>query len=68
MNKGRREEIKQLKYKKRVKVFADLEGKRTDDLIKSQVYIKWKADAKPCSCFMCRNQKYSRKGILERRL
>jgi len=62
MNKGRREELKKLKYKKRVKVFADLEGKHVEDLIKSERYIRWKADRCPCSCYMCRSEKYSRKG------
>jgi len=62
MNKGRRQALKQLKYINRVKVFASKEDKPIYELIKSKQYIKWKSDRKPCSCYMCSPDKYSRKG------
>jgi len=55
MNKGRREEIAKLKMQKRIKnIFSG----RIEDVTGLHFY---KDSGKPCSCSLCRNQKYSRK-------
>ena len=60
MNQLRRNELKNLKHTKRLKVFAALENKPVHELIKDPAYFAFKNSGKPCSCFMCRNEKYSR--------
>jgi len=52
MNKGRRQELKMLKYKKRLKQYGlkDGEGK----------FYAYRSHSCPCSCFMCSNHKYNR--------
>jgi hypothetical protein len=63
-NKGRRNELTKLKYKKRLKNLSlndDSNGK----------YYCFKTTGKPCSCFMCspykfdRNEKHKNKDIDE---
>lgn len=51
MNKGRRQEITDLKHKKRCKALG-LDPKK---------HYCYKAQGKPCSCFICSHSKYSRK-------
>ena len=50
-NKGRREEIAKLKHKKRCKEMG---------IDPKQNYC-FKAQGKPCSCYLCSHDKYSRK-------
>ena len=52
-NKGRREELTKLKFKKRLK---QLDLKKED----GNLYC-YKSTGKPCSCYMCSNDKYKRK-------
>jgi len=53
MNKGRRNELKKLKYKKRLKQLCLKEGEGN--------FYAYRSHGKPCSCGMCRNEKYDRK-------
>ena len=46
MNKGRRNELTQLKYKKRLKLYN------------CKQWFALKSHGKPCSCSMCRGLKY----------
>lgn len=48
-NKGRRNEIKQLKYKKRLKMYG-LKDDSNNTALKSH--------SVPCSCGLCRSEKY----------
>ncbi len=51
MNKGKRNEIANLKYKKRLKIYNLKEG---NYILKSHGVI--------CSCFMCKDEKYRDKN------
>lgn len=57
MNKKRRQEIKMLKYKKRLKNLGLMD---LNDDNKANLYAL-RSHGKPCSCGLCRNEKYSRK-------
>ncbi len=48
-NKGRRNEIKHLKYKKRLKMYGLKESDQNTAL---------KSHSVPCSCGLCRSEKY----------
>jgi len=53
MNKDRRNELRDLRWKRRLKKFGYLPGAST---------ICWRDQAKPCSCRMCKrgpNRKYT---------
>jgi hypothetical protein len=52
MNKGRRHEVKMLRYKKRLDNLGLKEGEGK--------FFSFRSHGKPCSCFACRNQKYDR--------
>lgn len=52
MNKGRRNELTNLKFKKRL---AQLGLKKENGNM-----FAYKSHGKPCSCSLCRNQKYNR--------
>jgi len=55
MNKGRREEIAQLKKKKRIKQqFSPL-------ILDGRHLNVYKTTGKPCSCYLCSGEKYNRK-------
>lgn len=56
-NKGRRNELTALKFKKRLKQI----GMTIDDARKPEnnLYV-FKSHGKPCSCWACRGQKYNR--------
>jgi hypothetical protein len=73
MNKQRRNEITNLKYKKRIQRFAascsiyvNREGKyvyspKAVDIIKDRGQLIYKTSATPCSCWMCSGEgKYKR--------
>ncbi len=51
-NKGRRNELTKLKYKKRLKQLGFKEGEGK--------FYAYKSHGKPCSCSLCRNEKYKR--------
>jgi hypothetical protein len=53
MDKGRRNELTKLKFKKRLKNLGLKQESPTD-------FICYKHQGKPCSCFMCSNKKYNR--------
>lgn len=55
MDKGRRNEIAKLKYVKRLKMRFLKEGE-----VK---FFSLKSHGTPCSCWYCRDQKYSRTEI-----
>lgn len=55
MNKARRHELKMLKFKKRLKLYG-LVGS-TGNL------YAFRSHGKPCSCSICRNEKYSRAAV-----
>lgn len=51
MNKARRQEITNLKHKKRCNILG----------LKPEEHYSYKAQGKPCSCSMCSPYKYNRK-------
>lgn len=51
MNKARREELAKLKHIKRCKALG----------LKPEENYCYKAQGKPCSCYLCSPEKYSRK-------
>ncbi len=53
MNKGRRNELTKLKFKKRLKQLGLKQTKPTD-------FICYKTTGNPCSCPMCQPHKYNR--------
>ena len=53
MNKGRRQELKRLKFKKRLKII----GVNIND-IKGREYCSFRNHGKPCSCWVCRDEKF----------
>ncbi len=52
MNKGRRSELTKLKFIKRLKFYGFKLGEGN--------FFAFKSHGKPCSCFLCRNEKYIR--------
>lgn len=52
MNKGRRNELKKLKFKKRLKQLGLKEGEGN--------FHAYKSHGKPCSCGVCKKPKYKR--------
>lgn len=58
MNKGRRHELKMLKFKKRLKLYGlkPEEGK----------YYSFRSHGAPCSCGVCRGEKFSRPELVRR--
>lgn len=72
MNKGRRQELKYLKYKKRIRrfvsnidVYVDKEGKyiynpKSVDVIQENGQHCYRTTSTPCSCIMCAPDKYVR--------
>ena len=52
MNKARRNELTRLKFKKRLKQLGLKQGEGN--------FYAYKSHGKPCSCALCRNQKYKR--------
>lgn len=52
INKGRRNELKKLKYKKRLKNMS------LDENMPNSNFNAYKSHSTPCSCFMCRGIKY----------
>jgi hypothetical protein len=52
MDKARRHELKMLKFKKRLKQLGLSSGK-------GNLY-SFRSHGKPCSCWLCRNEKYKR--------
>lgn len=65
MNKARRQELKQLRYKKRLLVLGLLS---TDTLLNPKGtqnnvcynFTGYKNSSNPCSCYLCSNRKYNR--------
>lgn len=53
MNKGRRNELRQLKFKRRLKECGLTQKKKTD-------WICYKDQGQPCSCKMCAGEKFNR--------
>lgn len=53
MNKGRRHELKMLKYRKRLKQLGLREGPNKN-------FYAYRSHGHPCSCWMCSHLKYSR--------
>lgn len=54
MNKGRRQELTQLRFKRRLRdhrITPKPDGN----------YYAFKSSGAPCSCWVCRDEKYSRK-------
>jgi hypothetical protein len=64
MDKGRRQELTKLKFKKRLKNYGLLEEfeKGNGNL------FAFKSHGKPCSCSMCRQEKFKRKAKHKNRL
>lgn len=54
MDKGRRQELTQLRFVKRLKNLSI-------SLDKKDEFYCYKEQGKPCSCYMCSYRKYSRK-------
>lgn len=55
MNKGRRHELKMLKYKKRLKNLGLNEG--------DGCFVKYRTTGKPCSCWCCQPEKMKVNGL-----
>ncbi|MDQ3020082.1 MAG: hypothetical protein M3R36_05880 [Bacteroidota bacterium] len=53
-NKGRRFELTMLKYKKRLNQLGFKEGEGK--------FYAYRSHGKPCSCWLCRNEKYKKNG------
>jgi len=53
MNKGRRHELKMLKYKKRLKQLSLTESPNAN-------LYAYRSHGQPCSCYMCSGLKYNR--------
>lgn len=53
MNKGRRHELKMLKYKRRLNNFGLKETPNSN-------LTAYRSHGSPCSCFICSNDKYNR--------
>jgi hypothetical protein len=53
MNKGRRNELRDLKWKRRLKNLGLIKEDKKS-------FICYRDQGKPCSCSICRNQKYNR--------
>lgn len=54
MNKGRRNRSTYLKWKKRLRLFNFFEGNNSG-------HYEYKTSGKPCSCYACSSEKFSRK-------
>ena len=54
MNKGRRQELKMLRYKRRIGKIRPLA------LAGEDAYYAYRSHSTPCSCWCCRPPKYSR--------
>ncbi len=79
MNKDRRQEIKQLKYKKRIQRFAASAGRyhnrkgeviynpKTIDVLADNGQLHYKTTSTPCSCPMCQDpdRNYHRAKVKE---
>jgi hypothetical protein len=59
MNKGRRQELKMLKYKRRI-------GRMRLQGLPANALYAYRSHGKPCSCFVCRGLKYDRAKERER--
>lgn len=64
MDKGRRQELTKLKFKKRLKNYGLLEDFETG----KGNFFAFKSHGAPCSCAMCRGEKYKRKAKHKKRL
>lgn len=60
MNKARRHELKMLKFKKRLKKYGLLGS--------SGNLHAFRSHGKPCSCSICRDEKYNRASAKDREL
>ncbi len=64
MNKGRRQELKQLKYKKRLRQLGLYEESREKNPRGDNYNLTcYKTTGKPCSCYMCSYKKYDRAKV-----
>jgi hypothetical protein len=52
MNKGRRNELTRLKFQRRLKLYGVKEGEGN--------FFGFQSHGKPCSCYLCRNEKFNR--------
>lgn len=61
MNKGRRNELKQLKYRKRLKRMGQLNAESiASPKGENFNFIGFKNHSAPCSCIVCSHRKYNR--------
>lgn len=72
MNKGRRQELKKLKYIKRIRRFVAgldqyvtregvcIKNPKTHDVIDDNGQLAYKNTSTPCSCWMCSYPQYDR--------
>lgn len=58
MNKGRRNELKELKYKKRLAMYG----------LKRGDFTALKSHGAPCSCSICRSDKYRDKDRMKNKI
>lgn len=56
MNKGRRNELKRLKFNNRLKRFGLKMNKATD-------WKCYRTTSTPCSCYLCQPEKYKRSNL-----
>lgn len=58
MNKGRRQELKMLKYKRRLKIYNVVKEIALNN--NSKVWYALRSHGAPCSCYLCSHDKYQR--------
>lgn len=75
MNKGRRNEIKKLKYLKRIRLLANgldiyvtcngeyIRNPKVQDILKDNGQNCYRTTSTPCSCSVCSHNKYNRAKI-----
>ena len=59
MNKGERQRIERLKFEKRLKLLKNKMTPLTQGFLEGNFYA-YKTTGTPCSCFLCRRDKYKR--------
>lgn len=61
MNKGRRFELKMLKFKKRLRNYR-IQLSKTESIDRQGNFYSFRSHGKPCSCWCCQPEKMKRNG------
>ena len=65
MNKLKRSKLKYLHFLKRVKLYSACLNEKWTDLIKEHHIQVFRNTGSPCSCWLCRSTRYSKKDRFE---